>query len=39
LHFEISQESEDDLDEDAAVGDVTSHPDADTTIIFVTAEG
>ncbi|XP_029540017.1 translocon-associated protein subunit alpha-like isoform X2 [Oncorhynchus nerka] len=31
-------ESEDDLDEDAAVGDVTSHPDADTTIIFVTGE-
>uniref|UniRef100_A0A8L0DLI4 Translocon-associated protein subunit alpha n=1 Tax=Oncorhynchus mykiss TaxID=8022 RepID=A0A8L0DLI4_ONCMY len=28
-------ESEDDLDEDAAVGDVTSHPDADTTISFV----
>uniref|UniRef100_A0A674DAG2 Translocon-associated protein subunit alpha n=1 Tax=Salmo trutta TaxID=8032 RepID=A0A674DAG2_SALTR len=31
-------ESEDDLDEDAAVGDVTSHPDADTTIIFGTGE-
>uniref|UniRef100_A0A4W5NNP4 Translocon-associated protein subunit alpha n=1 Tax=Hucho hucho TaxID=62062 RepID=A0A4W5NNP4_9TELE len=31
-------ESEDDLDEDAAVGDVTSHPDADTTIVFVTGE-
>ncbi|KAK6319388.1 hypothetical protein J4Q44_G00105990 [Coregonus suidteri] len=31
-------ETEDDLDEDAAVGDVTSHPDADTTIVFVTGE-
>ncbi|XP_038871962.1 translocon-associated protein subunit alpha [Salvelinus namaycush] len=31
-------ETEDDIDEDAAVGDVTSHPDADTTIVFVTGE-
>ncbi|XP_076124817.1 translocon-associated protein subunit alpha-like [Alosa pseudoharengus] len=31
-------DTEDDLDEDAAATDVTSHPDADTTIIFVTGE-
>ncbi|XP_063071461.1 translocon-associated protein subunit alpha-like [Engraulis encrasicolus] len=31
-------ETEDELDEDAPATDVTSHPDADTTIIFVTGE-
>ncbi|KAL2090887.1 hypothetical protein ACEWY4_013150 [Coilia grayii] len=31
-------ETEDDLDEDAPAADVASHPDADTTIIFVTGE-
>ncbi|KAL0978217.1 hypothetical protein UPYG_G00167610 [Umbra pygmaea] len=31
-------ETEDDLDEDTAVGDKTAHPDADTTIVFVTGE-
>lgn len=28
-----------DLDEDSLTADVTSHPDADTTIIFLTGEG
>lgn len=29
----------DDLGEDSQPADVTSHPDADTTIIFITGEG
>lgn len=32
-------EDADDLDEDSQIADVTSHPDVDTTIIFVTGEG
>ncbi|XP_061075928.1 translocon-associated protein subunit alpha-like [Conger conger] len=31
-------DTEDDLDEDSTGTDVTSHPDADTTIVFVTGE-
>ncbi|XP_062324107.1 translocon-associated protein subunit alpha-like [Osmerus eperlanus] len=34
----VGLETEDDLDEDSAVADVNFHPDADTTIIFVTGE-
>lgn len=28
-----------DIDEDSLTADVTSHPDVDTTIIFLTGEG
>ncbi|KAM9443842.1 translocon-associated protein subunit alpha-like isoform 2-T2 [Clarias gariepinus] len=38
LEPQTGDEDADDLDEDSQTADVTSHPDADTTIIFITGE-
>ena len=39
VSYSILQEQDSDAEEDSESADVTSHPDADTTIVFVTGEG